>query len=252
MEDVPLNFVATFLLVPPINLLLLAIAGFILVLRQHRAGRWILGASLFGLLVFALPITADSLLIMLEEAPARPVSRLPPAAIVILGGDIHQMGGADPRTGIGSLSLERLLTGAELYRTTHLPVLTTGGILGRKGPSIADLMAQTLQQDFAVPTRWIEASSRDTWENAELSSAILKSEGIDSVFLVTHAWHMRRARIAFARFGIAVTPVPTSPDKAPGIRTAFLLPSASAWLISYYALHEWIGCAWYALRAHWQ
>jgi hypothetical protein len=27
------------------------------------------------------------------------------------------------------------------------------------------------------------------------------------------------------------------------------LPNASAWLIGYYALHEWIGCAWYSLRA---
>jgi uncharacterized SAM-binding protein YcdF (DUF218 family) len=114
---------------------------------------------------------------------------------------------------------------------------------------MAELMAKSLIEDFAVPTRWAEIDSRTTWENAKYSAAILKSNGISSVYLVTHAWHMRRALIAFTRFGIAAVPASVPPDEIARLRSAGFMPDASAWLQSYYALHEWIGCAWYALRA---
>jgi uncharacterized SAM-binding protein YcdF (DUF218 family) len=246
------NLIITVLVVPPGNLLLLAIAGFLMMLRRRRGGSVLLGVSLAGLLLLAMPVVAGTLLSTLETGVAPPVSGAsPPGAIVILSGDIHHLGGVEPQAGIGPLTLERLRAGALLYRATRLPVLTTGGIVGRDGPPLADLMAWSLKEDFAVPTRWVEDGSHTTWENAELSAAILKSEGIASVFLVTQAWHMRRAMVAFERFGIVVNPAPVSPDKYPGLRPINFFPTVSAWLSSYYALHEWIGCAWYTLRARW-
>ena len=249
IDDVTLYSLATFLLVPPVNLLFVTIAGLVLICFKRRAGRWISGVGVFLLLILAMPVASDSLLTLLEDNRPTTVPGDLPAAIVILSGDVQHIDGAEPQLGIGFLTLERLRAGAAVYRSTNLPVLTTGGIIGRKGPPVAELMAQSLAQDFSVPTRWVEPASRTTWENAELSGAILKAQNIHSIYLVTHAWHMRRALIAFTHFGIAVTPAPVSLDRPPTLGLGEFLPQASDWLHSYYAFHEWIGCAWYALRA---
>lgn len=240
---------ATFLLVPPVNLLLVTIGGFALICLNRRAGRWISGFGLSGLLILAMPAVSNYLLVLLESTQPTTVPGELPAAIVILSGDVRLIGGSEPQVGIGLLTLERLRSGAAIYRSTHLPILTTGGVIGEDGPPVAALMAQSLAQDFNVPTRWVESASGTTWENAELSAAILKAQNIHSIYLVTHSWHMRRAMIAFTYFGLDVTPAPVPPDEAPTFVFGAFLPQASAWLRSYYAFHEWIGCAWYTLRA---
>jgi uncharacterized SAM-binding protein YcdF (DUF218 family) len=241
--------VASFLLVPPINLLLLALAGFVMLSARCRRARWVLGTGLGGLLLLALPAVATTLLSSLNVGNVAVHANEPPSAIVILSGDIHHLDGSFPRAGVGALTIERLRAGAALYRGTHLPVLVTGGMVGGEPPAVAELMEQSLKEDFAVPTRWVEKNSHTTWENAEFSAAILRPEGIRSIYLVTHAWHMRRALIAFAHFGIAATPAPVPPDEPKRMRVSGLIPDVSAWQTSYYAIHEWIGCAWYELRA---
>ena len=243
------DWIATFLLVPPINLLLITIVGFALSYQRRRAGRWIMGLGLGGLLILGMPLISEILLHSLENTEPLPTPRQPPTAIVILGGDFRQIAGIEPNAGLGSLTLERVRTGAALYRATHLPILTSGGTIDKEEHSLAKLMAQSLSEDFDVSTKWVESASRTTWENAELSRAILKAENVDSIYLVTHSWHMRRATIAFTYFGFTVIPAPVPPDQAPSYEWTGFLPQASAWLRSYYALHEWIGCSWYWFRA---
>jgi uncharacterized SAM-binding protein YcdF (DUF218 family) len=81
-----------------------------------------------------------------------------------------------------------------------------------------------------------------------MSAAILRREGIGSVYVVTQAWHMRRAIMAFAAAGITVTAAPTRFDHLPTPLVTAFIPNARGWRDSAYALHEWIGCAFYALR----
>ena len=59
-----------------------------------------------------------------------------------------------------------------------MPILVTGGALHEAEPPIATVMADSLVHDFQVPVQWIETASRDTWENAHLSAAILREQGI--------------------------------------------------------------------------
>lgn len=240
---------ASFLLVPPINLLLLAVAGFLMLCARRQGARWVLGIGLGSLLLLALPAVATALLASLNVGDITVHAAASPSAIVILSGDIHHLDGSSPTAGVGALTIERLRAGANLYRSTRLPVLVTGGIVGGEEPAVAELMEKSLNEDFAVPTRWVEKNSRTTWENAKFSAAMLKPEGIRSIYLVTHAWHMRRAVIAFAHFGIDATPAPVGPDEPKRVGILGLIPEVSAWQISYYAIHEWIGCAWYELRA---
>lgn len=238
-----------FLVVPPANLLSLSLAGIALSWKWPRTGRVLTIAGLGGLFLLTLPITAGSLIVTLERGlPLRPPSADPPRAIVILSAEIGRGAGRPRELAPGPLTLERERAGAALYRRVGLPILVSGGSLKPGEQPVARVMAQSLADDFRVPVRWVEAQSRDTWTNAEDSAAILAASGIRSIYLVTHAWHMRRAHIAFAHFGITVTAAPIRLDPLPMLRLSAFLPTASAWMMSYYALHEWIGCADYALR----
>jgi uncharacterized SAM-binding protein YcdF (DUF218 family) len=254
------------LLLPPVLFLLIALASWVVLRWRPRLGKALLGLSLLGLLVLALPITPALLFAGLEEGillqqPAsgtrvnagdRPSPDLPPpAAIVILGGDGSFgsaggaiLGGAQP----GNLSLERLRAGVALQRQSGLPILVTGGPSRPGRLPISVLMDRSLQQDFGVQSKWLEIMSVDTWENAAFTARILAQQGISSVYVVTHSWHLRRAQIAFRHYGIKVWPAPVSLPNFEGVRLEMFQPSVTAWLDSYLALHEWVGCAVYALR----
>lgn len=249
LAKVSLSSFPTSIAVPPVNLLWLSLVGAVLAWKWPRAGRMLTTAGLMGLFFLALPIVGGSLIIALERGlPLQPPPASPPQAIVILSAELRHGAGRHPELDPGPLTLERERAGAALYRRVRLPILVSGGSLKRGERPVARVMAQSLAEDFQVPVRWIEPQSQDTWENARDSAAMLKANGIRSIYLVTHAWHMRRALIAFAHFGIVVTAAPIRIDRPPMISLSEFVPSARGWMTSYFAFHEWIGCAYYALR----
>lgn len=237
------------LLIPPFGFVTLAVAALVIPWGRAVPRRAIVAFSLMGLIVMGMPVVADRLLDALEmpAAGSPPAADAPARAIIVLGAEIRRTS-SEPPVVVGRLSLERLATGARLQRSTGLPVLLSGGALQDDLPSIAEVMAESMQNDFLVPVRWRETRSQTTWENALFSAEILKQEGITSVYVVTHAWHMRRALLAFRNTGLTVIPAPIPPDRRTGVVFDDFLPRASTWTVSYFALHEWIGNAWYAIR----
>ena len=236
------------LLLPPLNCLAAACAG--AVLHRRRAGRLLLGGGLGGLAVLSLPMVSGLLLVSLEGGLQQIVDPAdPPQAIVILSADLAQVSvpGGDAYS-VGGLTLERERAGAALARHVGLPVLVSGGRIRAGAPSLAALMAVSLHDDFGIAPQWLEARSLDTWENAARSADILRQAGIGSVYVVTHAWHMRRALMAFRAAGLHAVAAPAMPAVAPRLAWRNVLPHVSAWQESYWALHEWIGCGWYWLR----
>jgi uncharacterized SAM-binding protein YcdF (DUF218 family) len=204
--------------------------------------------SVVILLLLAVPAIGTAMLIAIEQnLPLTPSPGAPPQAIVILGGDVMRDGAPAVPPQPGLLSLERMRVGAALYRRTGLPIMTSGGTEYENEPPLADIMADSLKQDFQIPVRWTEPASRNTWENAHQSAAILREHGIGSVYVVTQAWHMRRAIMAFTAAGITVTAAPARLDHLPWPLVAALVPDSRGWRDSFFALHEWIGCAYYAL-----
>lgn len=237
------------LVLPPINLILAVLLGVCLLRACPRLARWLIGGAAVAMLLLTLPAVSDTPLYWLEaDLPLVPPPDNPPQAIVILGADLQRVAGQPERYTVGVLSLERLRAGAELYRRTHLPVLITGGSDDPKRPPVAAVMAEVMTGDFQVPVQWQELRSRDTWENAHDSAEILHRNGIRSVYVVTHAWHERRAMIAFAPTGIIATAAPVLLDTPPGRGPDDFIPSAKELMVAYYAAHEWIGCVWYSLR----
>ena len=203
----------------------------------------------FGLLyALCTPIVASLLLRSLEPDP---VVTLPPppdtGAIVVLGGDADSDGREYGGDSAGVLTLVRLRYAAILQRKTGLPVLITGGLLHDTGPPVSVLMQHVLTDEFGIPVRWVEDASKNTWENAAFTARMLRRENVDKILLVTHAWHMPRAKAAFAATGLQVIPAPTGFTPWPGDPVSALLPDAKALLNSAYAIHEMIGLVWYQL-----
>ncbi|MDE2515320.1 MAG: YdcF family protein [Rhodospirillales bacterium] len=222
--------------------------------RMAGFGTWLAGLSFAGLIALGLPAVAGVLLASVERGLTRwqAPHGAPPQAIVILGGDMARGLPAQPGGKAvlrpGPLSFERLADGAALARRTGLPVLISGGELKPAETPISVVMGQALAKDFAIVPRWLETRSADTWQNAALSAPILRKAGIQSAYIVTSAWHMRRAMLAFRPTGLTVTAAPVLRDAWPGFDVWDFVPNTRAWQISYYALHEWVGCAYYALR----
>lgn len=241
-----LSALVTTLFVPPANLAPFAACALML---GRRIGRRVAAAALMLLVLLSLPIVANTLLRSLGDGGSVAAGQDAPQAIVVLGADVAE-GAAGQGAGVpGALTLQRLRTGAALARKTGLPILVTGGIVSTDVPPVAKIMADSLADDFRLPAKWVEPDSATTWENARDSVPILRAAGISRAFVVTHAWHMRRAMIAFAGSGVQAVPFPLDQAERSDIDAWSFAPRTSALMTSYYALHEWIGCAWYAARS---
>ena len=233
------------MLLPPASLALVALVAFL----WGPRGRWLLGLSLVGL--FLLSLQAVSLFLLASLDVAEPAlgeqQGARPGAIVILSADVQRT--AVPGLAVlGPMTLERERSGAALARATGLPVLVSGGLVTAP-PPVAAMMAASMAADFNVPVRWAEASSGTTWENARFSVPILRAAGVGRIYLVTHAWHMRRALLAFRRAGMDAVPFAVLPDPWPRWDIGELFPRASSWERSYLAIHEWVGLLYYQLRS---
>lgn len=236
------------LLLPPLALLLLLGAGLALACRGARSGLWIASIGLVGLWALSTPYLAAGLLSSLESAPANPATLRNAQAIVVLGGGTYFEAPEYGGDTAGTFTLERLRWAARLHRQTGLPVLVTGGLPLGNQISEAEQMSAALEADFLVDVRWLEQASLNTVESARFSRRMLARENIDRIALVTHASHMRRARLIFADAGFTVLEAPTAFSSTGPVTAMSFLPSAWGLLQSRVFFHELLGIGWYHVR----
>jgi len=241
-----IKFAAAFLL-PPGSILLLGGIGMVLLKPMPRLGRGLVIAALVLGYALSLPVVGDSLKMALEFEQRPPAARADAGAIVALGAGAYPGAPEYRGAGIEPGTLERLRYAARLHRETGAPILVTGGDPLGLGVAEADAMKSALTSDFGVEVAWTESRSRNTLENARQSAELLKGAGIASVYLVTHASHMPRARRAFEQAGLGVVPAPTgfTTRRRPGALA--WVPDAGALRDSSTALYEMLGLAWYRL-----
>ncbi len=244
------NLISAFLL-PPLNLLLAALLGLLLARTYPRLGRTLLLSSLALLWLCSTPYFAGDALRLLEGSPKAVDAQAQPAdAIVVLGGGTYFRAPEYGVDTVGATTLVRLRYAAKLQRETGKPVLVTGGKPLGNDLSEAQQMKSVLEQEFNVPVRWVEDTSDNTLENARYSHQLLQQAGIKRIYLVTHAWHIPRAAMAFQAAGFEVVPAPTAYTTRYRTNLFSFLPHAEGLRNSRIFMHELIGLLWYRLQSN--
>ena len=246
----------TLLLLPPVPPLLLVLGGALLLRRRPRAGWPLLLAGVALLWLLACTGTAQALKQrLLQPPPALAAADLQAlrgaeaTAVVVLGAGRRALA---PEYGGGSLSglsVERLRYGLWLGARTGLPVAFSGGVGPGQpdGPTEAALAAQTAAQEFGQPLRWVEDRSRDTRQNAQLTLALLRPQGVARIVLVTHDFHMRRALRNFERAAagsgasLQIVPAPLGLPQPGSFTAGDWTPSGAGLHANWVVLREWLG-----------
>jgi len=201
------------LLVYPLSLclLLLAFALILQRLRWARLGTAMLLLATGWLYLCSTALFANFLMASLErDFVPRALSVVAPAdAIVLLGGALRG------DTHMGTLAdlndhADRLVHAAALYKAGKAPVLLLTGGAADDVRTEAEQMKDILAV-MGIPTAnmILEPDSRNTYDNAVYSAALLKARGMQRILLVTSAYHMRRAAALFEAQGLEVVPSPT-------------------------------------------
>jgi len=203
--------------------------------------------------LFSIPMTAGLLSRSLQTEPPLNEYFLPLhelGAIVVLGGGIHEDAPEYDGPTVHDRTLGRMRYAARLARRTGLPVLATGGRFKEDHPTEAELMKAILEKEFGIGPILTEAKSRNTWENAAYSAAILRQHRINMILLVTNAVHQSRAVAAFEAHGLKVIPAPTLffDDQPNLLDPQSWLPSVRAIAEVHYGCYEWLGRWWYTVR----
>jgi uncharacterized SAM-binding protein YcdF (DUF218 family) len=178
-----------------------------------------------------------------------------PQAIVILGGGRRKGALEAPsdyqQQDLSSGSMERLRYGVRLARQTKLPILVTGGApdkANKQELSEAFMMKLVLEQELGLSPQWLEDQSNTTQENAIRSAEILKKEGIKSIYLVTHFWHMPRAKTVFEKEGLIVIPAPMGFYQKTTFTPLDFYPSSEGFQRTRWIWHEILGNLWYRVK----
>lgn len=249
MSSLLVSLVTT-LLLPPLCFLVPCAIGLMLLKRRPRTARLLIAAPLALMWLASTPPVGEWLLLQLDRttdsAAGKPERYRAAQAIVLLSHGRHYESldyGGDT---VDSESLERVRRAVVLYRQTGLPVLATGGRPEDDEKSLAELL-KLAADEYGMPLKWQETAARNTGENARFSRRILAAEKIDTIVLVTHGWHMLRAKRAFERAGFKVIPAATGLHHRPIPTLYNVLPTAEGLHNSAVFMHEVIGLAWYEI-----
>jgi len=244
---------------PPVPLLLLAAWGGWRLRRGRRFGGWLLGLALVGIWLSSTEAVGE----LLSRVAGQPVALAPDlvealrsrsdGAVLVLGGGVRRHTPEFDAGAPAHITAERLAYGVWAARRSGWPLAFSGGI-GWTAKELrqpeADIIARVAAEDYGLPLRWAEASSRDTRENAAHTLPLLAKSGVKQVLLVTHEAHMRRALRAFkaeaAPLGMTVLAAPV------GLRDDALssfddwCPSVEGYARVRYVIYETL--AWWAGR----
>ncbi len=109
-------------------------------------------------------------------------------------------------------------------------------------------MKIVLEKEYSMSPKWIEDQSTTTKENALRSAKILKKEGINSVYLVTHFWHMPRARAVVEKQGLKVLEAPMGFYQKTAFTPLDFYPSSEGFQRTRWVWHEILGNLWYRVK----
>ncbi len=243
--------ITPFVLPPGIFILAIVLVSLVMIYRKPRKMGML--NLILGLMLWALSTVpvANFLIHGLESEysiPLKPQGDV----IILLGGGLIE--GVPDLTGTSvpsPLMMSRIATAVRLFQRLRLPIIVTGGRADQNADYAVATVAKRFMMDLGVPDNLItvEARARDTMQNARLTAAICRQQGFSKPILLTAAYHLKRARMAFDAAGMEVALFPTNFLGSRGAPYTWrqLLPRAVALGTSSHALHEYIGILYYRI-----
>jgi uncharacterized SAM-binding protein YcdF (DUF218 family) len=244
------------LVLPPLTLLPLILVGGWLLPKRRLLGWLFLLAGMIGLWGVCTVALGDSLITRLTQPPPAldaaqraGLVGAPRTAILVLGAGRKFLAPEYDSTDLKPMTLERLRYGLWLGRQTRLPVGYSGGLGygSTPGQTEAETAQRIAERDFGQRLRWLEDESSDTNENAAYSVPLLRAAGIDTIVLVTHGFHQRRALAAFERAlahegtRMRLIAAPVGLRRKGELQLGDWLPTNEGFVLTRLALHEWLG-----------
>lgn len=154
--------------------------------------------------------------------------------IVVLGNPVNKDGT------IGITQKSRVKAGVDLYEKGLADkILFTGGAAVNRFVE-SDVMKQ-FALNRGVPSKdvLIETRSINTIQNAFYSNQIIQGQNVDSIILVTSAYHTLRAKFVFKKYGYHIQTKAVFYPKELGFtrKATAMFYEYAAWL--YYSIHGW-------------
>jgi uncharacterized SAM-binding protein YcdF (DUF218 family) len=240
-------------LLPTNFLVLLGILGVILLATRFAGlGRKLLIASMLLLAICGFLPLGNLLLYPLENRfPRWDAARGTPDGIIVLGGPIDADLSAAHDTPVISSAPDRIVAAAELARKyPNARVVFTGGSsnLISNDAREADFAAEIFEALGIDKKRLIlERRSRNTYENATFSKALVAPKPGERWLLVTSAFHMPRAVGLFREAGFAVEPYPVDWRVGEGADVFAFSQAGIGLARTDIASREWLGLLAYRL-----
>ena len=239
----------------PVFVLPLGVVVALTLVGLLRRKRWPVVAALVLLYVSSMPVVGRTLIGRLERKyPAVPVDQVAHAdAIVPLGGIFGPAASEGFLPNLGEAN-ERLEAGMVLWQKNKADwlVFTGGRTPWARQTEVEGEASKRAAIARGVPADHVFVTSEvgNTADEARTVRALMRERGWQSIILVTSAWHMPRAARLFQKAGVRFVPFPVDYQVDPDERLTLLdfLPRAEALQKTEYALREWYGVLYYALR----
>ena len=240
----------------PINWIIILLMIGVFLKKNIRLKKISLIASVSLLLLFTNPFIANQVMnkYEMQGVTYKEMTKVYDAGIV-LGGFMSYYNSELKTLSFGE-AVDRLMEGLMLYRKGKIKKII---ISGGSGYLIKDERESKLAKDFLVnyclvPENdiLIDATSKNTRENAINTKKIIDSLSIKSSLLITSAIHMRRASACFNKAGINSEPycVDQYSGKQDYYPTSLIVPNLQnihKWDMLF---HEWIGLLTYKLTGY--
>lgn len=215
----------------------------LLAFRKFKSGITIFLITLSLLLIDSVGIFSAILLSHLEKYPVlvQPLWAKNNAIVVLGAGTVTLHHKKIIKPTIAAYS--RIFEAAKLYNSCkktnqRCTIIISGGDVQHHGKTEAEVYQAELN-DIGINSADIilEPHSKNTFQNAEFTSVILKANQYDNIIMDTSSIHMRRALLYFSYFGINAFPAVAD----------YLKPKLFSYNFGYnivvtdYAVHEYIG-----------
>ncbi len=230
------NFLLKSLIVPGTLSFVLVFLGLILIVVKSKKGKYLTLSGLLMFYLFSITPVADFIVKNLED-DFTPLSQ-------------QKLDEADTIVVLSGGAKADVLRSSEVLRISTLKEHSSELIISGT-QELADRESTSLVETFfvsrGVPAEmiYIEDESRNTRENAK---QIVSRVGEEPFFLVTSAYHMKRALTEFEKLNANPIPAPTDfRAKRSSYGVGDYIPNSENLRKSDLAVHEYFGIIYYAL-----